>query len=230
MRSAFQIAAAVGVLVASGVVDHQNAGAVQPSNVLVFEGTVTSITMINHELTPWLVTLSVEKVLSEEFAGPTFSFAVHSPAKSGLAMGRSYTVRAEWKDGGYVVDPLQWRRSIPSGPRAPLSSRELKPVGTKLLKDVDASPRTFLVGKNKNKKQGLGEYSVQVDGKYVWPPAGEGCESFIACCNELTARKAELSLACQLAIGRDEVCSKAKETVRQIAGEHGLTPSPACTR
>jgi hypothetical protein len=228
MRSAFQIAAAVGAVISLGIVDHQNAGAAQPGDVLVFEGTVTSIKVIHHELTPWLVTLTVEKVLSGELSGPTFSFAVHSPAMSGLAMGRSYTVRAEWKDGGYFVDPLQWRRSKSSGPRTPLGKQELKPVGTKLLKDVDASPRTFLVGKNK--KQGLGEYSVQVDGKYVWPPAGEGCESFIACCTELTARKAELSLACQLAIGRDGACSTAKDTVRQIAGEHGLTPPPACTQ
>jgi len=45
-----------------------------------------------------------------DFSEPTFSFAVHSPAMSGLEKGRSYTVKAVWKNGGYVVDPLQWRR------------------------------------------------------------------------------------------------------------------------
>lgn len=85
-------------------------GASPPSKVLAFEGTVASIGQVAHERTRWLVTMKVKRVVSGEFSGPTFSFAVHSPAQSGLEKGRSYTVEAVWKDGGYVVDELQWVR------------------------------------------------------------------------------------------------------------------------
>ena len=86
------------------------ADATPPSKVLAFEGTVVSIGQIAHERTPFLVTVKVKGLVSGEFSGPTFSFAVHSPAQSGLEKGRSYVVEAAWKDGGYVVDELQWRR------------------------------------------------------------------------------------------------------------------------
>ena len=55
-----------------------------PSKILVFEGTVTSIRTIDHPLTRWLVTVKIKKVISGEFSGSTFQFAVHSPARSGL--------------------------------------------------------------------------------------------------------------------------------------------------
>ena len=84
--------------------------AATPSKTLVFEGTVTSITTIDHRVTPRLVTVKVTKVISGEFSGSTFQFAVHSPAHSGLRKGRSYTVEAIWKDQGYIVDEDQWRR------------------------------------------------------------------------------------------------------------------------
>jgi hypothetical protein len=102
------------------------------------------------------------------------------------------------------------------------------PVGTKLLRDVDASPRTFEVGKNEG--HGLGDFSVRVAGKALWPPAGDGCPDLIACCTDLTAREGEMALACQFAVGRDGACPAAKETVRQIAGEHGLELPPTCSR
>jgi hypothetical protein len=77
---------------------------------LVFEGVVQSIRSIDNGERSWLVTMTVKRVTSGEFSGSTFQFAVHSPAKSGLEEGQSYTVEARWKDGGYVVDELQWRR------------------------------------------------------------------------------------------------------------------------
>lgn len=116
----------VSGLVALGVPCCQDAHAAQPSKVLVLEGTVTSIRQIDHEFTPWLVTVMVEKVVFGEFSGAMFSFAVHSPAMSGLEVGRSYTVRAVWKDGGYVVDPLQWRRP--------------KRIGAHLSRSTDRTP------------------------------------------------------------------------------------------
>jgi hypothetical protein len=84
--------------------------AAAPSRTVVFEGTITSIRTIDHELTPWLVTLAVRKVISGEFSGSTFQFAVHSPARAGLKEGGAYTIEAVWKKGGYTVDETQWRR------------------------------------------------------------------------------------------------------------------------
>ena len=81
-----------------------------PTKMLVFEGTVTSITTINHPLKRWLITVKVTKVISGEFSGSTFQFAVHSPTLSGLKKGRSYTIEAVWKDHGYTVDENQWRQ------------------------------------------------------------------------------------------------------------------------
>src|SRR6185503_10197733 len=84
--------------------------AAAPSKVLVFEGTVTSISTVAHDFKPWLITVKVTKVISGEFSGSTFEFLVHSPAQSGLEKGRSYTIEAVWKEGGYTVDQHQWRR------------------------------------------------------------------------------------------------------------------------
>jgi hypothetical protein len=84
--------------------------------------------VIDHEFTPWLVTVVVEKVVSGEFSGSTFSFAVHSPAMSGLEVGRFYTVRAEWNGSGYVVDPLQWRRAQLSGAHIAASKADHPPA------------------------------------------------------------------------------------------------------
>jgi hypothetical protein len=100
----------VAAMVISRVEGSRSASASSPSKVLVLEGTVASIGQISHERTPWLVTVTVKRVVAGEFSGPTFSFAVHSPAQSGLEKGRPYTVEAIWKDGGYVVDEFQWRR------------------------------------------------------------------------------------------------------------------------
>jgi hypothetical protein len=117
------------------------AAAASPSKVLVLEGKVVEIGQIDHEQTAWLVTVKVEKVTTGEFSEPTFSFAIHSPAMSGLEKGRSYTVTAVWKNGGYVVDPLQWRR----GKR--IRSRIVTPEpATKALQRTIAFPRFARAG------------------------------------------------------------------------------------
>jgi hypothetical protein len=58
-----------------------------------------------------VITTRVDKVLSGSFPGKEFQFAVHSPAKSNLDLGKQYTVRATRTKTGYTVDELQW---IPS--------------------------------------------------------------------------------------------------------------------
>ena len=101
-----------------------------------------------------------------------------------------------------------------------------KPVGTQLLRDVDASTRVFAIGKNQGR--GLGEYSVRVDGHDIWPPAGEGCERLIGCCEGLVRVAAGMALSCQFAMGRDGACVTALGTVRAIAREQGLSAPAAC--
>jgi|GEM_PF-2118562 len=78
---------------------------------LILRGTITSITPGRGGLTPWIVRLDVAKVLLGEFSGGSFDFAVHSPARSGLQVGRTYVVAATRRGDGYAVDERQWRRS-----------------------------------------------------------------------------------------------------------------------
>jgi hypothetical protein len=102
---------AIGAAVAIALGGRIPAGeASSPSKELVIEGRVVSIGMVNDDLNPWLITVKVEKVLTGRFSEPTFSFAIHSPAVSGLKKGEKYRIEAIWKDGGYTVDELQWRR------------------------------------------------------------------------------------------------------------------------
>ena len=115
--------------------------AAAPTKTLLLEGMVTSIRTIDHELTPWLVTVAVTKVISGEFAGTTFQFTVHSPARAGLKEGSSYTIEAVRKEGGYTVDETQWRR--PKRLRARASSAE--PANRALQRTI-ALPRFARAG------------------------------------------------------------------------------------
>jgi hypothetical protein len=101
-----------------------------------------------------------------------------------------------------------------------------RPVGSKLIRDVDASPRVFKIGSNDG--QGLGDYDVTVDGREVWPPKGKGCPELVRCCTDLAATRKELALACLLATGRDADCGTARRTSMDIALEHGFQLPPSC--
>ncbi len=91
------------------------AAAASKKKDLVLIGTIFSIRQGGDELRPWIVTVDVEKVISGELSGGWFSFPVHSPSRSGLEEGKSYTVRAVWNGDGYAVDELQWRRPTKVG-------------------------------------------------------------------------------------------------------------------
>jgi hypothetical protein len=89
-----------------------SASAAPGSDDLVFVGTVTSIAPADtrsHE-TRLVVNTRVERVLSGSFSGSHFSFAVHSPAKSGLEVGKQCSIRARRTPDGYRVDKTQWFR------------------------------------------------------------------------------------------------------------------------
>ena len=80
---------------------------------LQFIGTVTKIYPLAsiRSRKNWAVLTHVDRVVSGDFSGTTFSFAIHSPTLSGLQVGRTYTIKATWIDKGYVVDELQWMKT-----------------------------------------------------------------------------------------------------------------------
>jgi hypothetical protein len=80
---------------------------------LTFLGTVTSIDAANtgNPGKKWVVTTRVDKILSGDFGGSNFAFAVHSPVQAGLEVGTQYRIRATRTLEGYLVDQDQWRQS-----------------------------------------------------------------------------------------------------------------------
>jgi hypothetical protein len=80
---------------------------------LVLVGTITEIVQRaegGRSLKPWAVTVHVDRIVSGDLSGPSFTFAIHSPALAGLEVGRSYTIKATWTQKGYSVDEAQWDR------------------------------------------------------------------------------------------------------------------------
>jgi hypothetical protein len=74
---------------------------------LVIIGTITKIYPFSAPETVrrrWAVRAHVDRVVSGTFSGDAFTFTVHSPAQSGLRVGRSYIIKATKTVEGYVVD------------------------------------------------------------------------------------------------------------------------------
>ncbi len=82
---------------------------------LVFEGLVSAIENapigMRGAFLDWIIRMRVEKIISGEFAGDAFAFRIHSPARSGLIVGKRCSVTAVWTEAGYTVDENQWRGS-----------------------------------------------------------------------------------------------------------------------
>jgi len=103
-----------------------------------------------------------------------------------------------------------------------------KLVGTKLLRDVNESPKAFKLSRNDGSGHGLGKAALTVDGRNVWPPEGPGCPEVVRCCTALVALDESLALACLLAVGRDPDCATALLTSVAIAGESNIALPAAC--
>jgi hypothetical protein len=70
---------------------------------LVLVGTVVEVAQGDGtSLNRWVVALAVERIVSGDFSGPIFTFAIHSPARAGLEIGKSCTIKATWTKSGYV--------------------------------------------------------------------------------------------------------------------------------
>jgi hypothetical protein len=92
---------------------------------LVMVGTVTKIypTAEPRSLRNWAVVVNVDRVVSGEFTGTSFTFAVHSPARAGLQVGRTYTIKATRTAAGYFVDEAQWRGGA-IGVHSPIAAKK----------------------------------------------------------------------------------------------------------
>ena len=104
------------------------------------------------------------------------------------------------------------------------------PVGNQLIKDVNESQKQFKLVKNDGSGHALGNASLTVDGRNVWPPEGPGCAELVKCCNGIVEADESLALACLLAAGRDPDCPTALRTSVAIAGESNVPTPPACPR
>jgi hypothetical protein len=106
-----RLAIVVAALSLAGGCFDRAASAAPGGEDLVFVGKILSIAQGGASpLKRWVVTADVEKVVSGQFSGHRFEFAIHSPAMSGLEVGHAYTIRATWTGNGYEVDSTQWRR------------------------------------------------------------------------------------------------------------------------
>jgi hypothetical protein len=95
------------LLVASLTVAQTQSSSTDSPKDLVLIGTITRLYPFSAPATVrrrWAVRMRVDRVVSGTFSGDTFTFTVHSPAQSGLRVGRAYTINATWTVEGYVVD------------------------------------------------------------------------------------------------------------------------------
>jgi len=87
----------------------EETGRVQPDLEIV--GTVTKIVLRkgddSHE--PWAVTVRVDRIISGALPESTFTFALHSPGRAGLKVGKSCRMKAAWTAKGYVVNEAPFR-------------------------------------------------------------------------------------------------------------------------
>jgi hypothetical protein len=104
-RGALNIALALLLLAGVSACTHSKKGD------LIFLGTVTRIQVADtgDPLRKWVVATRVDRVISGSFSGAQFSFAIHSPSRSGLEVGKQYRILATRVPGGYEVDQYQWR-------------------------------------------------------------------------------------------------------------------------
>ncbi len=147
MRLHPAVAVVVTIIIGVGSVDQPAMAG--PRRDLVLVGNVSSITQGGSDLKPWIVSIAVEKVISGDFAGKTFEFTIHSPSRSGLEQGHSYTVRAKWRRDGYEVDENQWRKrsrvqGVVGRPDAALPNRAVQRTGLRPAAERDIVSRTLV--------------------------------------------------------------------------------------
>jgi hypothetical protein len=81
---------------------------------VIFRGEILSIDCapigIHGAFLDWIVRTKVIELISGTFTETHFAFRVHSPSRSGLEVGCTYTIEAKEVEGGFAVDENQWCR------------------------------------------------------------------------------------------------------------------------
>ena len=95
---------ALGLIVAAVGIGNATGRKISKKDV-VFIGTVTAIATANtgDPTREWVVSTSVEKVVSGSLSSSTFQFGIHSPARARIEVGQSYQITARWQRNGYRV-------------------------------------------------------------------------------------------------------------------------------
>jgi hypothetical protein len=111
----------------------------------VFVGTVFLIEQIAAPdgIHNFRVSCSVDRVLSGQFVDPTFSFAVHSPARARLERGGVYEIEAKATANGYRVDEWRIRKRTDNAGTATAAEpakKDLVFVGRVLRIDTNDNP------------------------------------------------------------------------------------------
>jgi hypothetical protein len=75
------------------------------ADVSTFVGTVTGVDPGNtdHPYLKWVVTLTIDEVLSGPPPGLSFWFAIHSPSQEGVKVGQRYRIAAKKNVDGFDV-------------------------------------------------------------------------------------------------------------------------------
>ena len=106
----------------------QSAATGVPAEDLVFIGTVIKIYPVAslYSRRNWAVVTHIDKVVSGEFSGATLTFTVHSPARMGLRLSRTYIIKAMRSEGGYLVDDTKWLKPVASQAQTPPNHSSLR--------------------------------------------------------------------------------------------------------
>jgi hypothetical protein len=83
------------------------ASAAAPEKKIELTGKVIAIFPVHAKppsMRNWAVKVRVKKVKAGEYSKPEFTFTIHSPALTGLAVGGCCAIEATWTEQGYVVN------------------------------------------------------------------------------------------------------------------------------
>ncbi|ASC69421.1 hypothetical protein XM38_003480 [Halomicronema hongdechloris C2206] len=85
---------------------------------VVLRGVITALRPQRgpHPHLKWVAVLDVDAVMAGQFSGQTFAFHIHSPTKSGIAVGGQYVIRMTRTPAGeYLLRAIEpWKDGPPS--------------------------------------------------------------------------------------------------------------------
>jgi len=70
--------------------------------------------------------------------------------------------------------------------------------------------------------------TVLKDGQPTWPPVGDGCDAFVACCKDAVALKTDFDLECKLLAPTMKTCEQGREITARSVASKGLAVPDTC--